>query len=65
MRGTVTAVRETGVATKIVIGGAPVTTEFADEIGADGYAQDAGTAVEVVTPAGIRNAEVTTLPFVN
>jgi len=47
MRGTVTAVRETGVATKIVIGGAPVTTEFANEIGADGYAQDAGTAVDV------------------
>ena len=47
MRGTVEAIRETGVTTKIVIGGAPVTTEFANEIGADGYAQDAGTAVDV------------------
>jgi len=47
MRGTVEAIRETGVATKIVIGGAPVTTDFANEIGADGYAQDAGTAVDV------------------
>jgi 5-methyltetrahydrofolate--homocysteine methyltransferase len=47
MRGTVTAIRETGVPVNIVIGGAPVTREFADEIGADGYAQDAGTAVDV------------------
>ncbi len=47
MRGTVAAIRETGVPVNIVIGGAPVTREFADEIGADGYAQDAGTAVDV------------------
>lgn len=32
---------------KIVIGGAPVTQAFADEIGADAYAADAGAAVEV------------------
>ena len=32
---------------KIVIGGAPVTEEFAEEIGADGFAADAGTAVEL------------------
>ena len=31
---------------KIMIGGAPVTQEFADEIGADAYAPDAATAVE-------------------
>jgi 5-methyltetrahydrofolate--homocysteine methyltransferase len=30
---------------KIMIGGAPVTTKFAEEIGADRYAPDAGTAV--------------------
>ena len=41
------AIRGTGVDVKIVIGGAPVTQEFADEIGADGYAQDAGSAVDV------------------
>lgn len=29
---------------KILIGGAPVTQDFADEIGADGYAPDAGSA---------------------
>jgi 5-methyltetrahydrofolate--homocysteine methyltransferase len=47
MRGTVEAIRGTGVDVKIVIGGAPVTQEFADDIGADGYAQDAGSAVDV------------------
>ncbi|MBN2322718.1 MAG: corrinoid protein [Spirochaetes bacterium] len=32
---------------KIMIGGAPLTQSFADEIGAQGYAPDAATAVEV------------------
>ena len=30
-----------------VVGGAPVTPEFADQIGADGYAPDAGAAVDL------------------
>ncbi|MGB9802673.1 cobalamin B12-binding domain-containing protein, partial [Desulfofundulus sp.] len=34
-------------AVKIVIGGAPVSQEFADEIGADGYAPDAASAAEL------------------
>lgn len=46
MRETVKQVRAAGVTTKIVIGGAPVTAEFAREIGADGYAPDAGSAVD-------------------
>lgn len=33
---------------KIMVGGAPVTQKFADEIGADGYAPDAGSAVKLV-----------------
>jgi 5-methyltetrahydrofolate--homocysteine methyltransferase len=33
---------------KIIVGGAPVTEEFAKEIGADGYAEDAYSAVELV-----------------
>ena len=33
---------------KIVIGGAPVTDSYANEIGADGYAADAATAVDVI-----------------
>jgi len=32
--------------TKVMIGGAPVTQQFADEIGADGYAPDASSAVD-------------------
>ena len=31
---------------KVMVGGAPVTQEFADSIGADGYAPDAGSAVD-------------------
>jgi 5-methyltetrahydrofolate--homocysteine methyltransferase len=46
MRDIVKAVREAGVSVKIVIGGAPITPEFAREIGADGYAPDAGSAVD-------------------
>jgi len=32
---------------KVVIGGAPVTQRYADEIGADGYSPDAAAAVEL------------------
>ncbi|MGO8942550.1 MAG: corrinoid protein [Syntrophobacteraceae bacterium] len=32
---------------KIMVGGAPVDSEFADKIGADGYAKDAGEAVQL------------------
>jgi len=31
----------------VIIGGAPITQEFANEIGADGYGADAATAVDV------------------
>jgi 5-methyltetrahydrofolate--homocysteine methyltransferase len=33
---------------KVVIGGAPVTDSYANEIGADGYAADAASAVDVI-----------------
>lgn len=33
---------------KIIIGGAPITQAYSDEVGADGYAQDAASAVDVV-----------------
>jgi 5-methyltetrahydrofolate--homocysteine methyltransferase len=32
---------------KIMVGGAPITKRFADEIGADGYASDAAAAVDM------------------
>jgi len=47
MREVVEAVRASCPGTRVVIGGAPVTAEFAASIGADGYAPDAATAVEV------------------
>jgi 5-methyltetrahydrofolate--homocysteine methyltransferase len=47
MGETVRAIRASGgPAVKILIGGAPVTQQFADEIGADGYAKDAANAVD-------------------
>lgn len=46
MRETVKAIRDAGLNTKIVIGGAPITEEYSREIGADGYASDAGSAVD-------------------
>ncbi len=46
MRDTVKAIREAGLSPKIMIGGAPITVEYAAEIGADGYAPDAGSAVD-------------------
>src|ERR1039458_9024754 len=48
MRDTVKAIRDEGLAVKIVVGGAPITREFAREIGADGYSPDAGAAVDTV-----------------
>jgi corrinoid protein of di/trimethylamine methyltransferase len=33
---------------KVVIGGAPINQKFADDVGADGYAPDAGAAVDLV-----------------
>ena len=45
MRDTVQAVRDAGLPVRVVVGGAPVTPDYAREIGADGYAPDAATAV--------------------
>ncbi len=46
MKQTVDAIMESGLRdqVKILVGGAPVTQAFADEIGADGFAADAGAA---------------------
>jgi 5-methyltetrahydrofolate--homocysteine methyltransferase len=47
MQATIAAVREAGLAAKVIVGGAPVTQAFADQIGADGYSSDAPGAVEL------------------
>ena len=47
MKTVIDTLKEKGSTAKILIGGAPVTQNYADEIGAAGYAPDAATAVEV------------------
>lgn len=48
MREIVAAAKEEGITAKIIIGGAVITQEYADEIGADGYSKDAADAVKLV-----------------
>jgi len=45
MRQTLAELRRASDGVRTIIGGAPVTQEFADTIGADGYAADAPAAV--------------------
>jgi corrinoid protein of di/trimethylamine methyltransferase len=47
MRKTIEALKDAGVRdrVKIMVGGAPVTQQYADEIGADGYSETASSAV--------------------
>jgi 5-methyltetrahydrofolate--homocysteine methyltransferase len=47
MKTIIQALKAAGLKTKTMIGGAPVTQAFADEIGADGYAPDAASAVDL------------------
>ncbi len=49
MKSTIDALHEAGLreSVKIMVGGAPVTAAFAQQIGADAYAPDAATAVDV------------------
>jgi 5-methyltetrahydrofolate--homocysteine methyltransferase len=49
MQRTIDALVEAGLraSVKVMVGGAPVTQGFADEIGADGYAPDAASAVDL------------------
>jgi len=48
IRENVRLLREAGIKSKIIVGGAPVTADFATKIGADGYASDAAGAVALV-----------------
>jgi len=47
MKNVLESLKEKGSKAKAIIGGAPVTQNYCDEIGADGYAADAATAVEI------------------
>ncbi|MCF8106038.1 MAG: corrinoid protein [Desulfohalobiaceae bacterium] len=50
MQKTIAALKESGLKdqVKIIVGGAPVTEKYAKEIGAEGYAPDAGSASKLV-----------------
>jgi len=50
METTIEALKESGLrdAVKVIVGGAPVTEEFARSIGADGYGADGFQAVELL-----------------
>lgn len=50
MKDTIEVLEEEGIRdkVKVIIGGAPVTKDFADEIGADGWAPDAVSAKDLV-----------------
>ena len=49
MRKSIESIEESGLrdSLKIIVGGAPVSQSFADEIGANGYAADAGSAAKL------------------
>jgi 5-methyltetrahydrofolate--homocysteine methyltransferase len=47
MKETIHLIRESGVKAKVMIGGAPITQEFANQIGADAFAADAASGVEI------------------
>ena len=47
MKTVVDEVKAAGLDVRICVGGAPLSQEFSDEIGADGYAADASSAVEL------------------
>ena len=46
MREVIALAKEAGLEVKVMIGGAVITQEYADEIGADGYSRDAAEAVK-------------------
>lgn len=47
MERTIKALKQAGVLAKVMIGGAPVTQDYANKIGADGFAPDAASAVDM------------------
>jgi len=55
MAKTVEAFKDAGLREKVrfMVGGAPVTPEFAEDVGADGYGKDAMAAVELATKLAI------------
>jgi len=53
MKSIIEALKQAGIRdkVKVVIGGAPITQKYADEIGADGYSENAAAAVNLARKA--------------
>jgi 5-methyltetrahydrofolate--homocysteine methyltransferase len=49
MKGVIEALKNAGLGVAVVVGGAPLTQDYAEQIGARGYAADAASAVDVVS----------------
>jgi 5-methyltetrahydrofolate--homocysteine methyltransferase len=49
MKGVIEALRNAGLGLPVVVGGAPLTQDYAEQIGARGYAADAASAVDIVS----------------
>jgi 5-methyltetrahydrofolate--homocysteine methyltransferase len=49
MKGIIEALKAAGLGVAVVVGGAPLTQDYAEQIGARGYAADAASAVDVVS----------------
>ncbi|MDQ7095130.1 corrinoid protein [Desulfosporosinus sp. PR] len=47
MKDTIELIKEEGLKVKCIVGGAPISQDFADEIGADGFAPDAASAADL------------------
>jgi len=48
MKSVVTALHAAGIKVPVIVGGAPLTPDYAGQIGAQGYAPDAASAVDLV-----------------
>ncbi len=59
MKTTIEGLKEAGVRArvKVIIGGAPVTQKYADEIGADGYSDNASSAVALARKLAGKKSE--------
>jgi 5-methyltetrahydrofolate--homocysteine methyltransferase len=48
MKSIIQALQASGLKVPVIVGGAPLTQDYADQVGAKGYAPDAASAVDVV-----------------
>jgi 5-methyltetrahydrofolate--homocysteine methyltransferase len=49
MKNVIQALQASGLKVPVIVGGAPLTQDYADQIGAKGYAPDAASAVDIVS----------------